>query len=47
MKITDLKVDVLHNPEFEVRGDASLETVIVRIFTDEGIVGFGDAGSMR
>jgi L-rhamnonate dehydratase len=45
VKITDLKVDVLHNPEFEVRGDASLETVIVRIFTDEGIVGFGDAGS--
>jgi L-alanine-DL-glutamate epimerase-like enolase superfamily enzyme len=45
MKIVDLKVDVLHNPEFEVRGDASLETVIVRVFTDQGIVGFGDAGS--
>ncbi len=45
MKITDLRVDVLRNPEFEVRGDASLETVIVRVFTDEGIVGIGDASS--
>jgi L-rhamnonate dehydratase len=25
--------------------DASLESVIVRVYTDEGIMGFGDAGS--
>jgi len=45
VKITDLKVDVLRTPEFHLRADASLESVIVRVYTDEGIMGFGDAGS--
>jgi L-rhamnonate dehydratase len=45
VKITDIKVDVLRAPEYQVRADASLESVIVRVYTDEGIMGFGDAGS--
>jgi L-alanine-DL-glutamate epimerase-like enolase superfamily enzyme len=45
VKITDIKVDVLRTPEFHLRADASLESVIVRVYTDEGIMGFGDAGS--
>ncbi|MGH2614091.1 MAG: mandelate racemase/muconate lactonizing enzyme family protein [Thermomicrobiales bacterium] len=45
MKITDIQVDVLRDPEFAVRGDASLEAVIVRVCTDDGITGIGDASS--
>jgi L-alanine-DL-glutamate epimerase-like enolase superfamily enzyme len=45
MRITDIKVDVLRDPGFDVLGDASLEAVVVRVFTDEGIVGIGDASS--
>jgi L-alanine-DL-glutamate epimerase-like enolase superfamily enzyme len=45
MQITDIQVDVLRDPDFEIRGDASLEAVLVRVMTDEGITGVGDASS--
>jgi L-rhamnonate dehydratase len=45
MRITDVQVDILRDPAFEVRGDTSLETVVVQIHTDEGITGIGDAAS--
>jgi L-rhamnonate dehydratase len=45
MIITDIQADVLRDPGFEVRGDTSFETVVVRVFTDDAIVGIGEAAS--
>lgn len=45
MRITDLQVDVLRDPAFDVRGDTSYETVVVRVQTDEGVTGIGEAAS--
>jgi L-rhamnonate dehydratase len=43
--ISDIQADVLRDPGFEVRGDTSFETVVVRVFTDDAIVGIGEAAS--
>lgn len=45
MHITDIRVDVVRDPNFVVAGDMSLETVVVRVMTDEGITGIGDTCS--
>ncbi|KUO48803.1 MAG: mandelate racemase [Desulfitibacter sp. BRH_c19] len=45
MKITDVEILVLRLPNLEIKGDGSQDAVIVRIHTDEGIIGVGEADS--
>lgn len=45
MKITDVEVLYLRLPNLTIKGDGSQDAVIVRISTDEGIVGIGEADS--
>ncbi len=43
MKITNVEVLYLRVPNLTIKGDGSQDAVIVRIATDEGIVGIGEA----
>jgi L-alanine-DL-glutamate epimerase-like enolase superfamily enzyme len=45
MKITDVQATVLRQPNIELIGDGSQDTVLIKIFTDEGIVGIGEVDS--
>jgi L-alanine-DL-glutamate epimerase-like enolase superfamily enzyme len=45
VRITDVSVEHLRVPDFEVREDTSLDALLVRVTTDEGITGFGDVAS--
>ena len=42
MKITDVEVIVVKQPEIALMGDGSQDTVVVRVKTDEGIEGIGE-----
>ena len=41
MKITDVKAIIVKQPEISIIGDGSQDTVVIKVFTDEGIVGIG------
>ncbi|MFA6470727.1 MAG: mandelate racemase/muconate lactonizing enzyme family protein [Candidatus Latescibacterota bacterium] len=45
MKITDVEVMILSLPEIVERTDGSQDTAVVRVTTDEGIVGIGEVDS--
>lgn len=45
MKITDVEAIVVKQPIIEDIGDGSQDTVVVRVHTDEGITGVGEADS--
>jgi L-alanine-DL-glutamate epimerase-like enolase superfamily enzyme len=45
MKIVDLGIDVIRHPAFPPGVRPALNVAIVRVFTDEGIVGIGEASS--
>ena len=45
MKITDVKAIIVKQPEISMIGDGSQDTVVIKVFTDEGIVGIGEVDS--
>ena len=45
MKIVDVEVIILALPDIKERTDGTQDTVIVRVSTDEGIVGYGEIDS--
>ena len=45
MKITDVEVIVVKQPEIALIGDGSQDTVVIRVKTDEGIEGIGEVDS--
>ena len=45
MKITDVEVIVVKQPEIALIGDGSQDTVVIRVKTDEGIEGIGEVES--
>ena len=45
MKITDVEAIVVKQPTIEDIGDGSQDTVVVRVHTDAGISGVGEADS--
>ena len=45
MKITDVEVIVVKQPEIALIGDGSQDTVVIRVKTDDGIEGIGEVDS--
>ncbi len=45
MKITDVEAIIVKQKEIELIGDGSQDTVVIRVHTDEGIVGIGEVDS--
>ena len=45
MKITDVEAIILALPEIKERTDGTQDTIIIRVTTDEGIVGIGEVDS--
>jgi len=45
MKITDVQAIIVKQPEISIIGDGSQDTVVIKVFTDEGIVGIGEVDS--
>jgi len=45
MKITDVEAIILKQPQIELIGDGTQDTVVVKVYTDEGIVGYGEVDS--
>lgn len=43
MKITHIETDILRLPRVEVNGDGLQDTLLIRVHTDAGIVGIGEA----
>lgn len=43
MKITDIETIILRQPDIRLIGDGSQDVLIVKVHTDEGIVGIGEA----
>jgi L-rhamnonate dehydratase len=46
MKITDVEVITLRLPQVEERCDGTQDTLLVRVYTDEGIVGVGEVDTV-
>ena len=47
MKITRVEAIHLRLPDVNERCDGSQETLVVRVHTDDGLVGVGEADSLR
>jgi L-alanine-DL-glutamate epimerase-like enolase superfamily enzyme len=45
MKITDVEAIILKQPDIEMIGDGSQDTVVILVHTDEGITGIGEVDS--
>lgn len=45
MKITDVEAIILRQPTVEMIGDGSQDTLLIRVHTDEGIIGVGEVDS--
>jgi len=45
MKITDVKTIILRMPELRMEADGSQDAIIIKVFTDEGIIGIGEVDS--
>ena len=45
MKITNVEAIIVKQKEIELIGDGSQDTVVIKVYTDEGIVGVGEVDS--
>ena len=43
MRITDVETMILRRPDVRDIGDSSQDILLVRVLTDEGLVGIGEA----
>ena len=45
MKITNVEAIIVKQKEIELIGDGSQDTVVIKVYTDEGITGIGEVDS--
>ena len=45
MRITDVEAIIVKQKEIALIGDGSQDTVVIKVYTDEGITGIGEVDS--